>query len=280
MRYLHPYEERKDSYRWFQEIYLERYGEPFPSISFNLDDRGSRVWPGRLEHSMCYRRDEPERKSFVGPDWTFCHWPSCGVENSLEMFHEIRSAGEIPARCGKVAWFGNVESPGRNLPESVTRPMLVNEYGRNHPDRFDFRHSGPAAAGSNFSISMPEMVREYGCLLDIGGAGYSGRLKFLLFSGRPLFLVERLYVEYFHDGLVPFVHFIPVKSDLSDLLERHDWVLGNPGEAERIGLNARRFAEENFTIDRVLERLRFVFEEVKSHNLKFIREVLESGKLP
>lgn len=243
-----------------QRLYVERYGEPFPDIAFNLDDRGSRVWPGVLEHSMCYRSDEPERKAFVGPDFTFWHWPKCGVERSKDTFREIVSAGELPARCDRVAWFGNVESAGKNLPESVTRPMLVNEYGRNHPDRFEFRHAGHGAAGSDLYVSMPDMVREYRCLLDIGGAGYSGRLKFLLFSGRPLLLVDRLYVEYFHDDLMPFVHFIPVKSDLSDLLERHDWVLNNPGEAERIAINAKNYAKDNITTEKALERLRIVFQ--------------------
>jgi len=255
----HPYQERKESYLRFREIYHETYGEDFPKITFNLDDRGSKMWPDKKEHSMCYPKDRPERKKFAGPDFTFWHWPSCGIRLSSETFAQIAEAGNSEPNSDKVAWFGNTESAGKNLPEGVTRPMLV-EIGKEHPDRFEFKHAGPGAAGSNLHVPMPEMVRKYRYLLDIGGAGWSGRLKFLLFSGRPLFMVDRMYVEYFHDDLNPFVHFIPVASDLSDLLEKHEWVLNHREEAETIAQNARNYAIENINIAKAMERLRAVFE--------------------
>ena len=259
----HPYQERKDSYFEFQKIYWIMYGEAFPRITFNLDDRGSSVWPGVKECSMCYRKDEPDRKRLVGPDFSFWHWPKCGVRFSTETFSQISEAGGREPASDKVAWFGNVESPGKNLPESITRPMLV-EISRAHPDKFDFRHAGPGAAGSNVHLSMPELAEKYRYLLDIGGAGYSGRVKFLLFSGRPLFMVDRLYVEYFHEDLRPFVHFIPVASDLSDLLEKHEWVMSHRDEAEKIAKNAKIYALENITVRRAVERLRVVFDNYSS----------------
>jgi hypothetical protein len=262
----HPYQERKESYQNFQWIYKERYGEPFPRIVFNLDDRGSSTWPAEKQHSMCYKKDEPERKVFCGPDFTFWHWPRSGVQNSAETFEMIAAAGECPPEINKVAWFGNIDAAGANMPESLTRPMLVRDLGRSHPDRFEFQHAGRGAAGSSLYISMPDMVRKYSHLLDIGGAGYSGRLKFLLFSGRPLFLVDRMYVEFFHDDLQPFVHFIPVKSDLSDLLERHQWAMDNKRASEDIAQNARAYALQNISVDRAIERLHAVFQFLTAHS--------------
>ena len=256
----HPYQERKNSYFEMRRAYMEAYGEPFPRITFNLDDRGSSTWPHTKEHSMCYRKDEPWRRAFAGPDWTFCHWPSSGVNDSPTTFREIAEAGELAPLSDKVAWFGNIESAGTNLPESRTRPMLVNDLAPKHPDKFDFQRAGYKGASSGVYVSMPEMVRKYRYLLDIGGAGYSGRLKFLLFSGRPLFLVDRMYVEYFHDDLEPFVHFIPVSSDLSDLLERHQWTLENDELARRIAQNAKEYATKNITTEKAIERLRQVFK--------------------
>jgi hypothetical protein len=264
MEHEHPYQERKNSYLKFREIYQETYDEDFPEITFNLDDRGSRMWPDNKEHSMCYPKDDPERKKFAGPDFTFWHWPRCGVKSSQDTFAQITEAGIERPSSDKVAWFGNIESAGKNMPERKTRPMLV-EISKAHPDRFDFQHAGPGAAGSNLYVPMPEMVRKYRYLLDIGGAGYSGRLKFLLFSGRLLFLVDRLYVEYFHDDLKPFVHFIPVSSDLSDLLEMHDWVASHTREAETIARNALAYAIENFNVKKAMERLRTVFQ---NHSLE------------
>ena len=40
-------------------------------------------------------------------------------------------------------------------------------------------------------ISTPELVRRYSILIDIEGAGYSGRVKHLLWSHRPLIIVDR-----------------------------------------------------------------------------------------
>lgn len=254
----HPYQERKDSYHLLHRMYKERYGESFPRMRFNLDDRGSSYWPASTEHSMCHRLDEPWRRSFTGPDWTFCHWPSSGVEDSPATFKEMSFAGDLAPQSDKVAWFGNVRSAGSIMPESVTRHRLVEEFGRHHGDKFEFRDAGIGTERPETHVSMPDMVRRYRYLLDIGGAGYSGRLKFLLFSGRPLLLVDRSYVEYFHEDLEPFVHYIPVKSDLSDLIVKHNWMVENREGSEQIAKNARDYATKNITIDKAVERIREV----------------------
>lgn len=250
------YWERKESYYVFQRMYAEKYGEIFPRISFNLDDQGSRVWPRTKEHSMAYSRFEPVRRDFCGPDFTFIHWPSSKIESSEDTFRKILKAGESEAASDKVAWFGNTRSPGHIMPERVTRPKLVDHFGAKYPERFDFFHAG-AGAKSKIYMSLEDMTSKYGVLLDIGGAGWSGRLKFLLFSNRPVLVVDRVYVDYFYEDLKPFEHYVPVKSDLSDLLESHDWIRDNPEKARRIAENAREFAVKNFDRDAVLQRLRF-----------------------
>lgn len=253
----HPYWERSESYRKYQEIYIIKCGERFPRITFNLDDRGSRTWPHKIEFSMTYPKDQPERKKYCVPDWTFWHWPSSHVQDSVETFHRIAREGNVAPEVDKVAWFGNMNSAGRGVPEHTTRKLLVNQFGLQYPFRFDFRHVG--GRGKNRRIPMPDMVRKYRWLLDIGGAGYSGRTKFLLFSGRPLLMVDRRYIEYFTDDLKPWEHYIPVKEDLSDLIEKHEWLKSNDEEALRIAARAKEYAMQNFNMDGVLARLRDVF---------------------
>jgi hypothetical protein len=255
----HPYWERSESYRKFQELYIIKYGDRFPKVTFNLDDCGSRVWPREREFSMTYPIDQPERKSLCVPDWTFWHWPSSGIQDSVATFRLISLAGSFPSEMEKVGWFGNIFSPGSDVPEHETRRRLVNHFGRHHPMRFDFQHAGRKGGGAKNYTSQPDMVRKYRWLLDIGGAGYSGRTKFLLFSGRPLLMVERRYVEYFTDDLKPWEHYIPVKEDLSDLVDKHEWLKHNDGEALRIAARAKEYALKNFTMDAILERFRRVF---------------------
>ncbi len=257
-RKKNPYWERAESYRKFQELYVLKYGERFPNSTFNLDDCGSRVWPHKIEFSMTYPKEQAERKKYCVPDWTFWHWPSSLIQDSVATFKMIAQAGESAPEVDKVAWFGNILCAGPEVPEHITRKRLVNYFGKQHPLRFDFQHAGRGGGTKNY-ISQPDMVRKYRWLLDIGGAGYSGRTKFLLFSGRPLLMVERRYVEYFTDDLKPWEHYIPVKENLSDLVDKHEWLKHNEAESLKIAARAKEYALKNFTIDGVLERLHRVF---------------------
>jgi glycosyltransferase involved in cell wall biosynthesis len=88
-------------------------------------------------------------------------------------------------------------------------------------------------------------------------------LKFLLFSKRPLLLVDRNYIEYFNDDLIPYKHYIPVKMDLSDLLEQVNWMINNPEKSSEIANNAFEYAIDNFTMDKILERVYYVYNNLK-----------------
>ena len=70
---------------------------------------------------------------------------------------------------------------------------------------------------------------------------------------RPLFLVDREDKDYYTEMLQPFVHYIPVKSDLSDLEEKYRWAEDNYEQARKIAQNALEFAKENLTFDAVIE---------------------------
>ena len=109
------------------------------------------------------------------------------------------------------------------------------------------------------------MVSKFKIVLDIGGIGYSGRLKYLLFSGRPLIFVDRPYVEYFHDDLIPYKHYIPVKRDLSDLVDKTKWILENYDEALMIAKNARDFALQEFTAAKFSERILHVWKNLQNN---------------
>ena len=103
---------------------------------------------------------------------------------------------------------------------------------------------------------------KYWALLDIGGNGYSGRLKFLLFSKRPILIVERDYVEFFHNDLQPYVHYIPVDKDLANLVTQVEWMQRNPQECDTIAHNAFDYATTHFTPDRLVDRVYAVYQKL------------------
>lgn len=128
------------------------------------------------------------------------------------------------------------------------------EIGNNNKDLFDifdmyWINSGNIRLNSNKYISTPELVKKYSILIDIEGNGYSGRVKHLLWSHRPLLLVDRPHKEFFFEFLKEWEHYIPVKRDLSDLIEKTKWCLENYDKALIIAENAFQFSKLYLTRD-------------------------------
>lgn len=108
-------------------------------------------------------------------------------------------------------------------------------------------HSGKPQQNSTKYISLPELVSMYSILIDIEGNGYSGRLKYLLWSHRPVIIIDRPHKEFFFKYLKEWEHYIPVKQDLSDLIEKTEWCLNNYDKAKIIAENAYQFSKTYLT---------------------------------
>lgn len=179
------------------------------------------------------------------PDFIFMHWESVGINDYIEECENISSAGLIPYQINKVGWIGCMSHPYR---------VVLKEKGSENPELFDIIDSGiwspnprRARCDNNIYISLPDLVKKYSILIDVEGNGYSGRLKLLLWSRRPIILVDRPDKEYFYEYLKEWIHYIPVKRDLSDLIEKTQWCLENYSEALRIAENAYEFSNKYLT---------------------------------
>ena len=91
--------------------------------------------------------------------------------------------------------------------------------------------------------------------IDLGGGGgttWEGTLTKLALPGL-LFHHETLTKDDYHDRMVPWEHYVPVKMDLSDLKEKFDWAEANPEEAQAIARAgtelARPLASEEYTAE-------------------------------
>ncbi|KAF7332489.1 CAP10 domain-containing protein [Mycena kentingensis (nom. inval.)] len=86
----------------------------------------------------------------------------------------------------------------------------------------------------------------YKYVLDVDGNAFSGRYLGLLTSGSLVFK-STLFTEYFDGWLRPFEHYLPVRPDLSDLVERIEWARANDDEARRIQKAGKEFVERVIT---------------------------------
>jgi hypothetical protein len=50
------------------------------------------------------------------------------------------------------------------------------------------------------------------------------------------------YSQWYYDRLIPWTHYVPVRSDLADLEQKIDWGMDHVQEAEQIASNARKLA--------------------------------------
>jgi hypothetical protein len=180
------------------------------------------------------------------PDFNFHSWPQAGINDYEQFVTEIDNAGLNNYEINKVGWIGNKNT-------NIMRTKLL-EIGNNNKELFDIFdmygiNSKSIRLNSSKYIYTPELVRKYSILIDIEGNGYSGRLKHLLWSHRPLLLVDRPHKEFFFEFLKEWEHYIPVKRDLSDLIEKTKWCLENYDKALIIAENAFQFSKLYLTRD-------------------------------
>lgn len=83
-------------------------------------------------------------------------------------------------------------------------------------------------------------------LIDVDGntCGYS-RFYWTLLSNSLVIKQLTDNVQWYYRALKPYIHFLPVKKDFSDLAETLSWARAHDLECEHIAQNATQFVLEN-----------------------------------
>ena len=224
--------------------------KPF-SVPFFLGDRPdvvpgfSRQYP--FSFASCDYHDE------LIPDFNFDRWVEVGLNDYEEVCREMIQRAKDSPIIDKLFWIGNSEThPTRDqfcrLVEGDARIDAINICSWNKT-----KYSKQLTTGNGKYVSIPDHCN-YKYLIDLQGAGYSGRVKYLLHSGRPLFYQERQWNEYWFFSMKPFVHYIPFKEDLSDFYEQFEWALNNEEKCQEIARNALVFANTHLRRQNAVHR--------------------------
>lgn len=140
----------------------------------------------------------------------------------------------------QVVWRGSLTGEGSlSNPSPRIRLGLFAAAHRDHP-LLDIGIRG-VPGGRNFSTELLEQLlmkpgipmgnfSNYRAILDADGNSWSSRFGSLLCTNSVVLKVEPKYVDYFNKYLEPWTHYIPVRSDLSDLMETVEWVLSPANE--------------------------------------------------
>ena len=81
-----------------------------------------------------------------------------------------------------------------------------------------------------------EELAQYKYHIDIGGGGgttWTGTMTKMAMPGL-LFHHVTPTKDYIHDYMKPWIHYVPIKADLSDLREKYEWAESHPEAAEMI----------------------------------------------
>ena len=79
-----------------------------------------------------------------------------------------------------------------------------------------------------------DILQRYKYLVDIDGNACSFRFIGMLRTGSVIFKVQPAYNEFFDTLLSPYVHYIPVSRDMSDLVAKLQWAFQHDKEMEQI----------------------------------------------
>jgi hypothetical protein len=105
------------------------------------------------------------------------------------------------------------------------------------------------------SLNLEEQSM-YKYIIHIEGHVQAYRLSIELAMRSVILLVESKYKLWFQDRLVPWVHYVPVQSDLSDLDEKIQWCLEHDDECKKIAEEARLFYDTWLSKKSCLEYLK------------------------
>lgn len=106
----------------------------------------------------------------------------------------------------------------------------------------------------NNYLSLVEQTN-YKFILLIDGFVSPWRTIWALHSHSCILKVDSKYVEKYYDELIPGVHYISIKEDLSDLIEKVKWCLKNDLKCKQIADNAHTYAINKFTEENILTEM-------------------------
>ena len=267
LRNFRSYETRNDSTLRLIQNAIARYGvKNFDWVVVNTGDFDRSNVP---DANHCWVQDDQgeafpllaystSTKQFGNtlPDFVFDHWKQTGL-NDYEQTRGALKRFDFPqAATPCLGWRGALTHPSRSilvgLDDKVNFDCELIRWDRSNPDQL---------TASNF-LSFEQQVAQWRYLIDMRGVGYSGRLKLLLSSPRVVFLQERVYEEYFFPHLKAWVHYVPVKEDLSDLQPNLDLLRSRPGMEAEILKNAAEFSQLYLTRDYAIFKMAKLFESL------------------
>ena len=96
---------------------------------------------------------------------------------------------------------------------------------------------------------------DYKYIVNIQGHAAAFRMGQLFRTKSVVLDVKSEYKLWYSNKLVPYEHYVPVKADMSDLLEKIEWCRDNDDKCKKIVENAFQFYNEHLTTEKQMDYL-------------------------
>lgn len=136
----------------------------------------------------------------------------------------------------------------KRLKKAINKPLeIIN------PDKFKFKLAQ--------KMTRKE-ISKYKYQLEIDGHVSPFRLSFDMSYNSVLLIVKSKYKMWFSDMLVEYEHYVPIKEDLSDLIDKIKWCQNNDEKCKQISINAMNFYKKYLNKDGILDYLQNLFIKI------------------
>jgi hypothetical protein len=118
----------------------------------------------------------------------------------------------------------------------------------------------------NISLSSfitPKEQSNYKYIINVDGHVSAFRLSLELSTGSVVLLQDSKYRVWFRKYLKEYVHYVPIKEDLSNLYEQIRWCRNHDAECKEIAKNALEFYKMYLTKDGILDYTQLLFCNIK-----------------
>lgn len=213
------------------------------------------VWTGDVYNpdffSVCVKEDSYDRGF---PCFIYDKFSETGMGDYDQTIQSF--VATIPL-TNKIGWIGAVNCTARQIyldkfKDTVFSEAVCNQWNRINPR--DLTQHTPTY------LSYQDQIDRWKYLLDMEGCGYSGRTKVLLNTPRIVFIADRPHKEWWHQYIKPWVHYVPVKRDLSDLEENYHRIESDEKLQQHIKHNQSEFAKQFLVRDSALLRIKDIID--------------------
>ena len=111
-------------------------------------------------------------------------------------------------------------------------------------------------------------------IINIDGHVSAFRLSIELNMGSVILLVRSEWKLWYSDLLVPYVHYVPINGDLSNLIDRIEWCIDNDIKCQEIVANARKFFNDYLQKDSILDYMQKLLVDMKKETGVYLYNII------